>query len=346
MQTLIVFACRRRPLKNRYALAVLALMLVGACDIDNSVERRSTTEVFLQEPNSLVDILWIIDSSPSMADEQQLIAEGFDSFIGTLEESNADFHLGVLNMDMDLDYANRAMLIGTPAFLTLDDDYAEAFKARVKVGVGGSDKEKGISAGLTAVTEPLVSGHNAGFIRESANLVIVFVSDEDDCSDGDALNSEVGAACYEQRGKLLTVKHLIQAYQSLKTGDARVMASAIIGPAVSQQQDCVQDVWPGHRYEGMVQALGGVIGNICERDYSGLMEDLGLAVAGELTVFNLKYAAVPATIEVVVDDEVILEDPVDGWTYEPEYKQIRFDGSYLPPRGSSISIKYEIAGPA
>jgi hypothetical protein len=327
-------------------LGGLFLTLIGACDIDNTVERRSTTEIFLQEPNSLVDILWVIDSSPSMADEQQLIAEGFDSFIGTLEESNADFHLGVLNMDMDLDYTKRGMLIGTPSFLTVDDNYAEQFKARVKVGVDGSDKEKGISAGLTAVTEPLASGHNAGFIREAANLVFVFVSDEDDCSDGDALNEEAGTACYDQRGKLLTIKHLIQSYQNLKTGDARVMASAIIGPAVNQQQDCVQDVWPGHRYKGMVEALGGVVGNICERDYSGLMEDLGLAVAGELTVFNLKYAAVPATIEVVVDEEVILEDSVNGWTYEPEYKQIRFDGSYVPPRGSSISIKYEIAGPA
>jgi hypothetical protein len=319
---------------------------LGACDIDNTLDRRSTTESFLQEPNSLVDILFVVDSSPSMADEQQLLANGFDSFIGTLEDSNADFHLGVIDMNMDLDNSRRAQLIGNPPFLTVDDDYAAQFKVRVKVGVGGSDKEKGISAGLTAVTEPMASGHNAGFVRSDANFVFVFVSDEDDCSDGDALDAEGGTACYDQRGKLLTIKHLIQDYQHLKTGDARVTASAIIGPAVSQQQDCEQEVWPGHRYQGMVQALGGVVGNICEPDYSGLMEDLGLSVAGELTVFNLKYAAVPATIEVTVDDELVIEDPVEGWTYDPEFKQIRFDGDYVPPRGSSLSIYYEIAGPS
>jgi hypothetical protein len=65
-----------------------------------------------------------------------------------------------------------------------------------------------------------------------------------------------------------------------------------------------------------------------------------------LTVFNLKYAAVPATIEVTVDDELVIEDPVEGWTYDPEFKQIRFDGDYVPPRGSSLSIYYEIAGPS
>ena len=329
----------------RSAMMGLTIALSGACDIDNTVDRRSTTEVFLQEPNSLVDILFVVDSSPSMADEQQLLANGFDSFVGTLEESNADFHLGVMDMNMDLDNARRGLLVGNPAYLTVDDNYVQQFKSRVKVGVGGSDKEKGISAGLAAVTEPLVSGHNAGFVRADANLVFVFVSDEDDCSDGDALDAEGGTACYDQRGKLLTIKHLIQAYQRLKTGDARVMASAIIGPAINEQQNCEQEAWPGHRYKGMVDALGGVVGDICEQDYSRLMEDLGLAVAGELTVFNLKYAAVPATIEVQVDGEVVEEDPVEGWTYEPEYKQIRFEGDYVPPRGSSLSVYYEIAGP-
>jgi hypothetical protein len=321
-------------------------MAMGACAIDNTVDRRSTTEVFLQEPNSLVDILWVVDSSPSMADEQQLIADGFDSFIGALEESNADFHLGVLDMDMDLDNTRRGMLIGNPAYLTLEDDYAVQFKARVKVGVEGSDKEKGLSSGLAAVTEPLVSGHNAGFVREDANLVFVFVSDEDDCSDADALDGAGGTACYDQRGKLITLKHLIQNFLSLKSGETRVMVSAIVGPDVNLQEDCIQEAWPGHRYKGIVGAFGGVVGSICEPDYSDLMEDLGLAVAGELTVFNLKYSAVPATIEVTVNEAEIKEDPVTGWTYDPEYKQIRFDGSYVPERGSSISIYYEIAGPA
>ena len=75
------------------------------------------------------------------------------------------------------------------------------------------------------------------------------------------------------------------------------------------------------------------------------MEDLGLAVAGEITVFNLSYAAVPETIEVTVEDEIIPESEADGWTYDAEYRQIRFDGSYVPPRGAGISVAYEILGP-
>lgn len=323
-----------------------ALVFLGACGIDNSVERRSTTEVFLQEPNSLVDILWVVDSSPSMADEQQLIADGFESFISTLEESNSDFHLGVLSMDMDLDNNKRGMLIGNPAYLTAEGNYVAQFKSRVQVGVDGSDKEKGLSAALSAVTEPLISGSNAGFIRQDANLVLVFVSDEDDCSDADSLEGLSGNACYDQRQDLISIKRLIQDFQALKTGDATVMASAIVGPPVNQQENCKQEAWPGHRYRAIAETLGGVVGNICEPDYSGLMQDLGLAVAGEITVFNLKYAAVPATIEVLVDDIPIEENADTGWSYDPAYRQIRFDGSYVPERGASISVSYEIAGPA
>ena len=142
------------------------------------------------------------------------------------------------------------------------------------------------------------------------------------------------------------MKRFIQDFSKLKSGDARVIASAIVGPEVSQQQGCQQEVWPGHRYTAIADTLGGIVGNICDADYSSIMEDLGLAVAGEITVFNLSYAAVPESIEVIVDDEVIAEDAATGWSYDAEYRQIRFDGSYVPPRGSSISVGYEILGPA
>lgn len=331
-------------MKKTALLAAFSTVL-GSCVVDNTVDRLTKTEIFLQEPNSLVDILFVVDSSPSMADEQQLIADGFESFIGTLEESNADFQLGVIDMDMDLDNSRRAMLIGNPPYLTPEDDYITAFKARVKVGVDGSDKEKGLSAAYAAVTEPLASGQNGGFVREDANLVLIFVSDEEDCSDADALAGEGGSACYDQRQLLISVKQFIQDFSELKSGEARVVASAIVGPKANQQEGCQQEVWPGNRYRSMAGTMGGIVGNICNPDYSGIMEDLGLAVAGEITVFNLSYAAVPETIEVMVDDEIIAESDSEGWTYDAEYRQIRFDGSYVPPRGSGISVSYEILGP-
>ena len=47
---------------------------------------------------------------------------------------------------------------------------------------------------------------------------------------------------------------------------------------------------------------------------------------------------------VTVDDVEIPNDAVDGWTYDSENWLIRFDGDYVPERGSTIHANYEIGG--
>lgn len=318
------------------------LLLALACTPDNNISRQSHTDVFLQEPLSQVDILWVIDDSSSMAEEQERVANGFESFISTLDETNIDFHIGVVTTNMNLDNPDRARLLGKPAVITPDTpDYVEKFRERVQVGTGGADKEKGLSAGLTAVTEPLASGGNAGFIRDDAHLSIIFVSDENDCSDNEALANETSAACYEQQDKLIPVREFSQGFKAVKADpEYRVLVSAIVGPSVNQ--GC-EDSWPGKRYQGVAEALGGEVGNICDDNYSLIMEELGLAVSGVMTTFALTYSAITETIEVTIDDELIEQDPDTGWTYDAANWMLRFDGDYVPPRGANISVSYEVA---
>ena len=166
-------------------LALLTLSLL-ACDQENTYTRLSATDVFQQEPISEVDILFVIDNSVSMQGEQERVASGFEAFITSMTDSNIDFHIGVVNTDMDADNGDRGKLLGDPNYLTNEDDYVKLFKQRIKVGTEGSDKEKGLSAALRAVTEPLASGANYGFMRPEATLSIIFVADENDCSDNDA----------------------------------------------------------------------------------------------------------------------------------------------------------------
>ena len=77
---------------------------------------------------------------------------------------------------------------GEPLYITVDTpDYGQKFADRIQVGIGGSDKEKGIDAAYQALSEPLISGYNGGFLREGATLSIIYLSDENDCSDRGAL---------------------------------------------------------------------------------------------------------------------------------------------------------------
>lgn len=322
----------------------LALTLLMACTPDNEISRRSTTDVFYQEPLSEVDILWVIDDSNSMAEEQILVADGFESFISSLADTNIDFHVGVISTDMDLSNAERGVLLGNPAVLTSETpNYINKFANRVKVGVEGSDKEKGLAASVAALSEPLASGANEGFLRPGAHLSIIYVSDEDDCSDNDALAADKGDACYSKEGQLVAVKDLIYQLKGTKDPGRRVVASAIVGPDAAQ--GC-EDSWPGHRYQAVADATGGKIGDICDADFSDIMEELGLSVSELNRSFELSYTPVLETMEVYVDDEFVPQDDVEGWRYAEVSSLLVFDGDYVPPRGAEIFVSYEVAGSA
>jgi len=321
--------------------APLTILALTACGLENGVSRNTYTDTFNQEPASTVDILWVIDDSGSMETNQSRVAEGFEAFAVGLESTNIDFHLGVITTDMDRENPDAGHLIGDPPYLTPEDDYLALFQERVQVGIEGSGKEKGLSAALEALTEPTISSYNEGFLREDAVVSVIFVSDEEDCSDNEALADEIDDACYLQDELLIDIELIIEDFRELKDDPAKVSVSGIIGPPT---EDACESTWYGRRYEKVINATGGVVGSICERDYDGVMDQLGLPVAGLRTVFELSHPALEETIEVSVDEEPIENHSTRGWTYDEEYFQIRFDGSYVPERNTTISVTYEIAG--
>ena len=214
------------------------------------------------------------------------------------------------------------------------------------VGVEGSDQEEGIDAAYRALSEPMVSGANAGFRRPGATLMINYVSDEDDCSDRGALDtSSFARPCYEEASELVPVKELIKDYEVLRGEGERFLVSAIVGPSMSADHPDCGEWRPGNRYKTMAEAYGGIEGDICEQDFESIMSDLGLQVGGVLTSFVLQDYAVLDTIEVWVDDNRIPMDETNGWTYDETYKIVYFHGDGIPPRGSEIVISYEVGAP-
>lgn len=319
---------------------LLTALLLGACKPESGISRVTQSDVFLQEPTNEVDILWIVDNSNSMEDEQEAIAEKFQEFITNIEDANADFHLGVVSTDLD-DPDQNGKLQGEPLFLTPADDYVPLFQERIQLGIDGSQNEKGIDAALTALTEPLLSGYNQGFRRPGATLSIIYLSDENDCTDRGALNSYSGPeACYEHSDQLVDVVDLIEEYKDLQTQSERIVVSAIVGPEVDSGCDGSK---PGWRYLSMAEAFGGIQASICEANFARIMSDLSLEVTGLRTSFQLSKAAVEGTLEVVVEDTLVEENEIDGFTYDPDYWMVYFHGDAVPPRGATITITYEVA---
>lgn len=319
------------------------MLFLLACVNENAISETDRSELFLQEGSNSVDILWIIDNSISMAEEQGLVAVGFRTFLDALEVEGAalDLHIGVVTTDMDDTNPDRGRLVGEPAWLTGDEqDFEIEFRSRAHVGTLGSDFEQGLGAAWLALDEAGTEGVNAGFLREDANLALIFVSDENDCSNGGAFPSGSDAAlCYDRQDDLVPISEFVRRFAKVPLGDGRTIASAIAGPAASE--GC-STATPGHRYSTTAEKMDGLFGDVCDSDYSGLMTAIASQILAPARVFSLDNAAQAGSIQVLVDEDEIAEDPDHGWWYDEEYQAVRFDGDYFPAPGAEVWVLYEV----
>ncbi len=325
-------------------LSLLALPLIlSACSQDNGLAPAEIRQYYAQEGSSQVDVLWVIDNSISMAEEQALVAGGFETFLQGLRDAGGDMDLqiGAVTTDIDESNPDRGVLLGTPAWLTGDEpDFADQFRARVRVGTGGSDKEQGLSAASLALSTAGAEGENAGFLREGATLALVFVSDENDCSHGGVFPDDSDAAlCYDRQDDLIPLQDFVTRFAAAPLGGGRVIASAIAGPDAG---DGCTTATPGHRYRTAADKLDGVFGDICDSDYAVIMDELARQIVAPARVFSLEHAAQLDTLTVEVDDEALAPDLATSWWYDEAYPSVRFDGDYFPPPGSEVWITYLI----
>ena len=88
-----------------------------------------------------VDILWVVDNSPSMQEEQAQVATQFGAFTEDIDTHRLDFHIGVITTDLETE-GQMGALQGTPTYITPDTpDYITAFEERIQVGIGGSARK-------------------------------------------------------------------------------------------------------------------------------------------------------------------------------------------------------------
>ena len=158
-----------------------------------------------------VDLLFVIDDSGSMADNQDSLIASFPGFVAAMQTKLAtaqSYHIGVVTTD---DYWHNptgcneiGSLIthtggplstmgqcgpfagGSSWMSELDPNLPSSFACTAKVGSGGSSDERVARAIMNAL-DPARSQPgkcNAGFLRKESLLVIVLITDEDDVEDG------------------------------------------------------------------------------------------------------------------------------------------------------------------
>ena len=135
-----------------------------------------STETFTQklhEKKMQVDIVWVIDDSASMYDNQVALANNFKTFVEVFSRFTIDFRMAVITTTHSTNYDIEEKL--NSKFLKSNKQgFIELFKEKVKVGTSGSGFELGLSK-----SKEFFSG-NPDWINTDNYLVIIFLSDEND----------------------------------------------------------------------------------------------------------------------------------------------------------------------
>jgi hypothetical protein len=343
----------------RSALAVIASTLVlAACGQEYSILDVDAVVSVPNPPNLAtpirvdritqvntpkVDILWVIDDSGSMSDDQRKLTRNIGAFMQFFLDSGLDWHMGVVTVDVER--ATHSGKLQEAAGLRYVDsetpDAIDVFNQMALVGVGGLGDESGLRASYLALTDPLMSGYNAGFYRSDATLHVVAISDEND-----------------QSGENPSVNEYIDFLTNLKPDPEMVTFSSIVGPQGLGNCLLAED---GTRYLAVTRAVGGVEASICEADWVPVLEELGLMAAGLKSEFFLSEVPVPGTIKVEVHEESIVRGGVDldrlhpahtvedvceadscfGFTYDQFRNSVVFD-NFFPNQLAEVVITYEL----
>jgi len=279
------------------------------------------TDEFVQDDMAEVDILFVVDNSCSMAEEQALLAGNSPVLMNYFLGSGLDYHIGVVSMDM-YDAAHSGRLQDAAGVRYIDDqtlDPISVFTNMAMLGTSGNAFEAGRDAGYAALVTH-AAGHNAGFLRGTSSLHLVMLSDEDDQS---SLISNVDWVAW------------LQAEQAVRPDVT--LTSIVVPPSGGP--------FAGLDYIDATNAVGGILWDINDGDYDEALDQIGLMGSGLAREFFLTQLPELGTIEVEVDEDGVLfsfQEALD-WDYVVDTNSILFL-EYIPSPGAIVRVTYKIEG--
>lgn len=193
----------------------------------------------------VADLLFVVDNSCSMSDEQFQLVSAFPVLTDFLAaDDTSDFHIGVVSTDLDSpSHDGRLREVAGARWIdrsTVDPE--DVFGWMVAMGTAGSGAEKGIGGAYTAI-ELRADGYNAGFLRDESRLSIAVMSDEPDSTP----NNLISQPQFEN-------------YLLGLTSHAGVRFHSLVDPQV------------GGDYTTTSNAVGGAVMDIAMPDYTGFLE--------------------------------------------------------------------------
>ena len=260
-------------------------------------------------PLNLLDIIFVVDTSPSMREELAGIASQFDAFLRRIRELN--YHIAIITADAAKDRGEFLFFPNGKRFLSNagGDSHKQNvrdFRQLIQRVVGASSDERGIYA----LNMALDNAQHRSFFRKHSALRAIIISDEDERTYGGVTPSDVDigtAPPLENYDYPVTFFQKIYQYNNMY---GVTVDSIIVKPGDSDCQARSGGV-PGsvyaeasHPSDGVLSKYGhvrrGVIGSICENDYGVQLGPIADSVMRARPI-QLDCTPDPARIRVRVD---------------------------------------------
>jgi hypothetical protein len=306
---------------------------------------RHVCDAFTATEQAKLDILWIVDDSGSMEDDQMAVGAAASAMAEVLTSANVDFRLGVARtMATDQNTRARGRLEGAG----MTSDLSE-FQETIVVGADGG-WEPGLETGILALDNllpatPAGDAPDARRLREDAKAVVIHVSDERDQEVECAACGGCDGAEGEQRfcdgaGGQAVIDRYVEAYAA-----RNAVTFAIVGdlPTGCQQTSTRDDFEPGQGYVEVANATGGHFGSLCG-DMRQNLEDVARAATGIASEYDLSSLPASATIRVAKGlpgvGVAIPRSRTNGFDYDATRNRIVFYGDARPKKDEEIVIGY------
>jgi hypothetical protein len=287
-----------------------------------------TEESFEQIPLDKLDILVVVDSSASMQEEQVNLAQRMGPLLNAVQES--DWQIGVVTMD-PVDGCLRGLIKKGEA------DVQNRFATAIQAGVDGSYVERGI---LQAVRSLKGCSSSPKWIRDDAALAVLFLTDEENCSDrGLKCDEAIPSGTDIAREDFLAsnkAAYLTDYLSSIRTLGSKARVYGIFWHPSQSQAQCSTGLTMGRTYAEAIQATHGSWGSICSTDYTETLRSISQDMRQMLkNSFTLKQAPLADSLQVLVNDVAVTGG------FQLSGKMLTFNDA--PTAAARVKIKYSYA---
>lgn len=286
-----------------------------------------------------LDVLFVVDNSGSMEAHQRNLAASSSWIDTTLSKMQRDFHLGVITTSAE-GYPGQkktpGVLSGTPAIVT-SKDMPGALARNLIVGTDGDANEMPFESVRLALSEPNLNGANKGFLRDTAPLVLVFLTDAEDQS-------------------YISANDFKNFLASTKRDISKVTAFSWIVPS-SGSTNCDRDDFNAtpQKIEDLTKSLGGEVYNLCEmntlkiQDFTQKLAAFGLnntpgEPIADFSEIPLTAQPVVSSIEVHYGSQVLTAgDLTAGWVYDASKNAVVLGSKIVwsqQPAGTKLVVSF------